>query len=234
MLMRLQKFLAMAEVASRRKSEELIFSGRVSVNGRVVTEAGTKVDSASDTVCVDGRKVDICDKKIYIMLHKPTGCITTANDQFGRRSVMDYIDIEERIYPVGRLDYDTSGLLLLTNDGELTYRLTHPKHNIDKTYIATVDREPAEADIKRFSEGIMLDGRRTAPARIDIADKNPVKLEITIHEGRNRQVRKMCEAIGCRVLRLERIAVGELTLGSLKKGKYRHLTEKEVAYLKEL
>ncbi len=232
--MRLQKFLAMAQVASRRKSEELIFSGRVSVNGSVVTEAGVKVDSASDTVSVDGKEVKICDKKIYIMLHKPTGCVTTANDQFGRKCVMDYIDTEERLYPVGRLDYDTSGLLLLTNDGELTYRLTHPKHNVEKTYAAVVDREPAQADMRRFSEGIMLDGRMTAPARIELTDKDPVTLRITIHEGRNRQVRRMCEAIGCRVLRLERTAVGELTLGDLKKGKYRHLTEKEIAYLKEL
>lgn len=237
MLIRLQKFLAEADVASRRKSEEIILAGRVAVNGEVVTELGVKVDDESDTVTVDGKEVKKDERLVYIMLNKPEGCVTTAHDQFDRPTVMDCIkDVSERIYPVGRLDYDTSGLLLLTNDGELTYRLTHPKHNIPKTYVAAVDSEPTAEEIKTFENGVVIDGRKTARARLTVAksDKRFVYLKITIHEGRNRQVRKMCDAIGHPVRRLKRVSTGRLTLGSLKKGEYRHLTQDEVEYLKSL
>lgn len=237
MLIRLQKFLAEADVASRRKSEEIILAGRVAVNGRVVTELGVKVDDERDSVSVDGKEVKKGEGLVYIMLNKPEGCVTTAHDQFNRPTVMDCIgDVGERIYPIGRLDYDTSGLLLLTNDGELTYRLTHPKHNIPKTYIAAVDSEPTAEEIKTFENGIVIDGRKTAEARLSVVkrDKRFVYLKITIHEGRNRQVRKMCEAIGHPVRRLKRASTGKLTLGSLKKGEYRHLTQDEVDYLKSL
>lgn len=235
MLIRLQKYLAEAQVASRRKSEEIILSGRVSVNGETVTELGTKVDSERDTVSVDRKPVTICEKQVYIMLNKPEGCVTTAKEQFNRKSVMDYIDIKERVYPVGRLDYDTSGLLILTNDGELTYKLTHPKHNIDKTYVAIVDREPTTDELSAFRNGLDIDGRKTAPAKIEVIKKEEkIQLKITIHEGRNRQVRKMCAAVGCRVLRLKRIAEGRLRLGSLKKGEYRFLTDEEIKYLKSI
>lgn len=237
MQIRLQKFLAEAEVASRRKSEQIILEGRVSVNGKVVTELGTKVDTQDDVVCLDGEVIKIKEELIYIMLHKPEGCVTTAKDQFERETVMDYIkDIDARLYPVGRLDYDTSGLLILTNDGDMTYKLTHPKHNIAKTYIAKVAERPTEDELKRFERGLFIDGYKTAPARIFVAkeDERMVSLKIQIKEGRNRQVRKMCETIGHPVKHLKRIATGKLFLGELKKGEYRYLTDEEIKYLKSM
>lgn len=234
--MRLQKYLAEAQVASRRKAEEIILQGRVKVNGEIITELGTKVESDSDIVTVDGKKVTICEEMVYVMLNKPEGCVTTVKDQFGRKSVLDYVsDIKERIYPVGRLDYDTSGLLLLTNDGDLTYKLTHPKNNVEKTYIAIVDRKPDSEDLERFRKGLIIEGKKTAPAKIEIVKKDRLTtLNIKIHEGRNRQVRKMCAAIGCNVVRLKRIAEGNLELGNLEKGKYRYLSDEEIRYLKKL
>lgn len=236
MLMRLQKYIAEAQVASRRKAEEMIGEGRVWVNGKKITELGTKVESDRDVVTVDGKEIHICEKMVYIMLNKPEGCVTTVKDQFNRKSVMDYVkDVNERIYPVGRLDYDTSGLLIMTNDGELTYRLTHPKHNVVKTYIAEVDREPDKRDMEKFRKGIVIDGRKTAEAEIKIIEKGKkTVLEIRIREGRNRQVRKMCAAINCKVIKLKRISTGKLELGELEKGRYRYLTEEEVEYLKSL
>ncbi len=237
MLIRLQKFLAEADIASRRKCEEIILSGRVSVNGETVDTLGTKIDDEIDIVTLDGKQVKKDNGLIYIMLNKPEGCVTTAHDQFNRPTVMDYIkDVKERIYPVGRLDYDTSGLLILTNDGELTYRLTHPKHNIVKTYIALVDSEPEINEIRQFESGVVIDGRITARARLKVlkTTKDGTFLQIMIHEGRNRQVRKMCDAIGHPVRRLKRAATGKLTLGELKKGQYRYLTEEEIDYLKSL
>ncbi len=236
MLMRLQKYIAEAQIASRRKAEEMILAGRVSVNGKIITELGTKVESDSDVVRVDDKEIHICEKLVYIMLNKPEGCVTTVKDQFNRKSVMDYVsDVKERIYPVGRLDYDTSGLLIMTNDGEMTYRLTHPKHNVDKTYIAHVDRKPDERDMEKFRKGIVIDGRKTAEAEIKIIKEGKLtELEIKIREGRNRQVRKMCAAINCNVVKLKRIATGKLELGELEKGKYRYLDEKEILYLKSL
>lgn len=234
MLMRLQKYLAEAQVASRRKAEEIILQGRVKVNDKTITELGTKIESDRDNITVDGKRVQICEKMIYIMLNKPEGCVTTVKDQFDRKSVIDYVsDVKERVYPVGRLDYDTSGLLILTNDGDLTYKLTHPKHNIEKTYIADVDREPDSNDMEKFKKGLIIDGRKTAPAEIEIMKRGRLtSLKIKIHEGRNRQVRKMCAAINCNVVRLKRIAEGNLKLGNLERGKYRYLTDEEIRYLK--
>lgn len=234
--MRLQKYIAEAQIASRRKAEEMILDGRVSVNGEIIRELGTKVESDSDVVSVDGKEIHICEKLIYIMLNKPEGCVTTVKDQFNRKNVMDYVsDIKERIYPVGRLDYDTSGLLIMTNDGDLTYRLTHPKHNVDKTYIAHVDRKPDKKDMEKFRKGIVIDGRKTAEAEIKIIKEGKLtELEIKIREGRNRQVRKMCAAINCNVVKLKRIATGKLELGELEKGKYRYLDKDEINYLKSL
>ncbi len=236
MLIRLQKYIAEAQIASRRKAEEMILDGRVSVNGEIIRELGTKVESDSDVVSVDGKEIHICEKLIYIMLNKPEGCVTTVKDQFNRKNVMDYVsDIKERIYPVGRLDYDTSGLLIMTNDGDLTYRLTHPKHNVDKTYIAHVDRKPDKKDMEKFRKGIVIDGRKTAEAEIKIIKEGKLtELEIKIREGRNRQVRKMCAAINCNVVKLKRIATGKLELGELEKGKYRYLDKDEINYLKSL
>ena len=237
---RLQKFLAEAGVASRRKAEALIAQGKVKVNGKIVTEMGFKIDSEKDEITYLEKKVSKKQTKmVYIMLHKPVGYVTTAKEQFGRPAVVDLIQgVLERIFPVGRLDYDTSGLLLLTNDGDLTYKLTHPKHDVDKTYIAKLYGVPDEGALQKFRRGVVLEGKRTKPAKIQILNRDKdgrfCTAEIIIHEGRNRQVRKMCESIKHPVAQLQRVATGELKLGDLPKGKYRHLTEKEVKYLKKL
>ncbi|MBQ6554330.1 MAG: rRNA pseudouridine synthase [Firmicutes bacterium] len=234
MSIRLQKYLADAQVASRRKSEEIILSGRVKVNGSVVTELGTKVDE-NDLVEVDGKPVKPAEKFVYIMLHKPEGYITSAKDQFDRPTVLDIVKSEYRLYPVGRLDYDTSGLLLLTNDGDMTYRLTHPKHNVEKTYIAQIEGTPTEDELRRFETGLEIDGYKTAPAKIKIVKKSRLTtVKIVIHEGKNRQVRRMCAAIGHEVKALKRVATGRLSLNGLEKGKYRELTAEEIEYLKTL
>ncbi|MBO5148640.1 MAG: rRNA pseudouridine synthase [Anaerotignum sp.] len=240
MEVRLQKYLADAGVASRRKAEELIAQGKVKVNGKVVTEMGLKIDPKKDEVTYLDKKIDTKETKmVYIMLNKPVGYVTTAKEQFGRPAVVDLVKgVNARIFPVGRLDYDTSGLLLLTNDGDLTYKLTHPKHDVDKTYIAKLYGIPDEGALQKFRRGVTIDGVRTKPAKIQIIEKDKdgrfCTAEIIIHEGRNRQVRKMCEAIKYPVAQLQRVATGDLKLGDLPKGKYRHLTEKEVKYLKKL
>ncbi|MEA5056987.1 MAG: pseudouridine synthase [Anaerotignum propionicum] len=235
---RLQKFLAEAGVASRRKAEELIAAGKIKVNGKVVMELGTKIDPKKDEVLYLDKEVSKKEVElVYIMLHKPEGYVTTAKEQFGRPGVMDLVrDVKERIFPVGRLDYDTSGLLLLTNDGDLTYKLTHPKHDVDKTYIAKLYGTPDDMDLQKFRRGVVIDGKQTKPAKMQIIEKGERQsiVEIIIHEGRNRQVRKMCEAIKHPVAQLKRVATGDLTMGDLPKGKYRHLTPKEVKYLKSL
>ena len=224
MEIRLQKLLAMAGVASRRKAEELITAGRVTVNGAVVRELGVKA-AFNAALAVDGKPVT-AEQKVYIMLHKPEGVVTTVTDPFNRATVMDLIPKGLRLFPVGRLDYNTSGLLFLTNDGEWAQSLTHPKHEVSKTYIATVRGVPAEEDLRAFREGLNIDGRPTAPCEADILNGN--KLRITIHEGRNRQVRKMCEAIGHPVIKLMRVSVGKVELGDLPYGKWRDLTPREV------
>ncbi|WP_134683249.1 pseudouridine synthase [Brevibacillus migulae] len=231
---RLQKILAQAGVASRRKCEELITQGRVKVNGTVTTELGTKVDPQNDAILVDDKPIHL-EKLIYLMLHKPTGVITSLHDPQGRRVVTDLLtDIPERVYPVGRLDYDTSGLLLLTNDGELANRIAHPSFEIDKVYRAWVKGTPSKEAVKKLATGIRLEDGMTSPgeARVIEQEAQRTLLEITIHEGRNRQVRRMCEAIGHPVLTLERIRLGFLTLAGVKRGEYRHLTKEEVERLK--
>ena len=235
--MRLQKFLAKAGVASRRKSEELILKGDIKVNNITITELGTKIDPETDIIMYKDKVVTEEEEKVYYMLNKPVGYVTTVKDEMNRKTVLDlFHGIAERIYPVGRLDYDTSGLLLLTNDGDLTYLITHPKHEIEKTYIATVRGIPTEAQLKDFRQGLIIDNWKTAKAKINIISKtnNNATLSITIREGRNRQVRKMCAAIGTRVINLTRISVGPIKIGNLKEGQYRKLTEKELTYLKSL
>lgn len=231
---RLQKYLAEAGVASRRRCEELIQNSRVEVNGVIVTELGTKVD-IGDAVKVDGREVRAESKKIYIMLNKPVGCITTAKDQFSRKIVMDLVKgVEERIYPVGRLDYDTSGLILLTNDGDLAYKMTHPGGKIDKVYHVKIKGVLSDGEIQVLKSGIWIDDYITSPAKIKLLERTNTDsiIEITIHEGKNRQIRRMFEAVGHIVLKLKRISTGPLKLGNLEEGAWRYLTPEEIKSLK--
>ncbi len=227
---RLQKYLAMCNVASRRGAEEMILQARVSINGTKCTTLGTKV-TENDTVCVDGIEIKPETQKYYIMLNKPTGYMTTVSDEKGRPTVMDLIsDISKRVYPVGRLDCNTEGLLILSNDGDFTYKVTHPKHKLTKTYEVFVSGNAEKNALRKLEQGVWIDGKKTAPAVVDIVDygKNSAVLSITIHEGRNRQVRKMCASVGFKVMGLKRVSEGGLTLGNLPLGRWRHLTEAEV------
>ncbi len=230
--MRLQKYLAECSVASRRKSEELILAGRVKVNGKVVNTLGTSV-SETDIVEFDGKPVFPETEMVYIALNKPKGVVSTASDQFERRAVTDLVESDVRLYPVGRLDYDTKGLIFLTNDGDFTYKLTHPKHNIKKTYHAVVKGGFNEEKADRLRCGVSIDGRKTAPAEITINSVYDKACEVTviIHEGRNRQVRRMFEAVGCTVSSLIRTGIGCVDIGKLRPGQWRYLTDKEVKNL---
>ncbi|MDU2162619.1 pseudouridine synthase [Intestinibacter bartlettii] len=237
--MRINKYIALCGVASRRKAEELILAGRVTVNDEVMTELSYKVDEENDIVKVDDKLIKEDNKLVYILLNKPEGYITTVKDQFDRPSVLDLVsDIKERVYPIGRLDYETSGLLLLTNDGDLTYKLTHPKHEVDKTYVARVKGKLTKEEIERFKTGLKIEDYTTAPAKLKVIkydeQRDSSLLEIKIHEGKNRQVRKMCKAINHPVLRLRRSAMGKIKIGDCEIGKYRYLTEDEIKYLKNL
>lgn len=235
--LRLQKYIALSGVASRRKAEELIQAGRVKVNDVTISEMGVNINPDVDHVAVDNKPIRVEDKKIYIMLHKPEGYVTTVTDQFNRPTVIDLIqDIQERIYPVGRLDYDTSGLLLMTNDGDLTYQLTHPKHEISKTYITTVKGQLNEKEQNRFECGIDIGGYTTAPAELEVlkVDRSFSTIKVIIREGKNRQIRKMFDVLNHPVVTLKRIAMGNLDIAQLPKGKWRHLSPEEVSYLKLL
>jgi len=228
---RLQKFLADCGVASRRKSEELILQGKVKVNGKQITELGTKVMPNKDDITVEGKKIEQCNRNIYIMLNKPEGYITTAREQFNRPYIMELLsDVKERVFPAGRLDMDTSGVIILTNDGDFTFKITHPKHKINKTYIAEVKGFPDSAEMSKFKKGLKIEDYTTAPAEIRLVAKKKFSsiVEIIIHEGRNRQVKKMCETIGHNVIRLQRTALGGLELGSLPVGKWKYLTKNEI------
>lgn len=235
--MRINKYIASCGVASRRKAEELIISGRVTINGELITELSTTVDEKKDIVEVDGVAINQEEKKVYILLNKPEGYITTVKDQFDRPSVLDILkDVDERVYPVGRLDYETSGLLILTNDGDLTYKLTHPKHEVEKTYLAMVNGIITPEEKRRFENGLQIEDYTTAKAKLKIVkvneEKNYSVCKITIHEGRNRQVRKMCKTINHPVRNLRRIQMGRINIRGLEVGEYRNLTDEEVAYLK--
>ncbi len=235
--MRLQKFLASCSVASRRGAEALIKQGRIKVNGESVTEMGVKIDEENDIVEFDGKRVKPDSKMIYVLLNKPVGFVTTVSDDKGRDTVMELVsDIPVRIYPVGRLDYDTEGLLLMTNDGDLTYRITHPKNNVEKTYVAEVTGNISMNTLVALRNGVYLDGVRTAPAKVEVigATRYGTKLEITIHEGKNRQVRRMFESVGCIVKRLKRTKEAGLILGHVPLGHWRKLTESEVNMLKKI
>lgn len=229
--------MALSGVASRRASEEMITQGLVKVNDKIVIELGTKVDPKVDRVKVNDKLIRLETKKVYVLLNKPIGYMCTMDDEKDRNIVTDLIEgIEERIYPVGRLDADTTGLLLLTNDGDLAYKITHPKNEIVKRYIAIVEGVPNRMELEQFRRGLMIDGKPTAEAFIKIAKRydDEAILEIAIHEGRNRQVKKMCEMINHPVKKLKRIAIGNIEIGGLEIGSWRHLEEEELKYLKNL
>jgi len=235
--LRLQKLISQAGLASRRAAEKLIAEGRVTVNGETVTEMGTKADPAHDDIRVDGRRIKSTERLRYILLYKPAGYVTTRSDPQRRRTVIDLLHgVREYVYPVGRLDYDSQGLLLLTNDGDLAAKLTHPRHQVDRTYEAYVAGMPDDEAIDRLRRGIPLDGRRTMPADVLLVnngrrERNGVLL-ITIREGRNRQVRRMLEAVGHPVESLRRVRFGPLGIQGLKPGEWRELSEVEVEKLK--
>lgn len=233
---RLQKVLAHAGIASRRKSEELILQRRVKVNGQLVTKLGTKVDPSEDQIEVDGKVIQIERKKTFLF-YKPKAVITSMTDPQGRRVVVDYFTkVSERVYPVGRLDYQTEGLLLLTNDGELAHRLAHPRFEVEKEYIATVRGKPCKSKLERLRKGIRLEDGWTAPAQVQLLRSTAERsqLQLIIHEGRNRLVRRMCQAIGHPVIHLVRTRVAFLTLAGLRKGEFRELTQQESRRLGEL
>ena len=227
--MRLQKYMASCGVASRRAAEKMIAEGRVSVNGNVITEMGVQVEDG-DTVRLDGQVIRPEEEKRYVIYHKPAGEVTTVSDPEGRACVLDHFrDYPVRLYPVGRLDYDSEGLLLLTNDGALTERLLHPSHQVDKTYLARVTGAVTPEEMQALRRGILLDDHKTAPAKARLIRQETFASQVlvTIHEGRNRQVRRMFEETGHQVLQLRRVRFGPLELGDLRRGEWRELTEEE-------
>ena len=232
---RLQKFLANAGIASRRKCEELIIEGKVKVNGRIITELGTKVDPEKDKIEFNNEVVKSAEKKVYILLNKPIDYVTTAKDQFNRPTVLDLVKVKEKILPVGRLDMYTSGALILSNDGDFIYKVTHPKYEIEKTYTVTVKGIVTLEDIKKLESGVKIEDYISGKAKVKILktneEKNFSRIQITIHEGKNREVRKMCEAIGKKVLALHRRKIGNLDVKNLAIGKWRYLNKTEVENL---
>ena len=232
---RLQKYLAECGVASRRKCEEYILQGKVKVNNKIITELGTKINPEKDKVTFERKEVKKENKKVYILLNKPIGYVTTAEEQFGRDKDLDLVKVKERIVPVGRLDMYTSGALILTNDGEFVYKVTHPKHEITKTYTVTIHGIITKQEVEQLSNGVKIDDYITKPAKVKILktdeEKNISRIEITIHEGKNRQVRKMCEAISKKVIALHRSKIGNIGVKDLKLGQWRYLKENEVKQL---
>ena len=231
---RLQKIIAMKGYCSRRKAEELIQKGKVKVNGEIVTTMGYKA-SINDFIEVEGNPLDDVEDKVYYLLNKPRGVVTTSNDEKGRKTVVDLINTKKRIYPVGRLDYDTTGLIILTNDGELTNYLIHPKNNIEKVYVAKIKGLITKENLRKLCNGVRIDGYKTSKAKAKILKidkkKNTSVVELIIHEGKNHQVKKMFEAIGHEVLKLKRESIAFLTLDGIKSGDYRELSVKEVKKL---
>lgn len=239
-LERLQKVLAHAGVASRRKSEEIIRQGRVTVNGRVVTELGTKVDPARDEILVDGRPIQRSTGHVYVMLNKPQGVISAMKDRRGRQALGDLVSLPQRLYPVGRLDLDSEGLVLLTDDGELANLLTHPRYEHDKEYEVWVNGEPTEETLNTWRQGVSLEGKITAPARVEVLARTSrvpsagTLLRVVMHEGRKRQIRRVAELLGHPVRELKRVRLGPLELGLLEPGQWRYLTTREVRSLEAL
>ncbi len=229
---RLQKYIADCGITSRRKAEELIKQGKIKVNGQIVHELGTKINPQKDIVLYQDKKIKEKQKNVYILLNKPIGYVTTVKDQFERPSVLDLVKVKQRVVPVGRLDMYTSGALILTNDGDFVYQVTHPKHEIDKTYTVTIKGIVTEQDVELLKKGVKIEEYVTKPAKVKILktdlEKNSSRLEITIHEGKNRQIRKMCEAVGYPVLALHRSKISGVDVKDLPLGKWRFLSKQEV------
>jgi len=233
-LIRLNKFLSSAGISSRRKADELILSGTVTVNGERVTSLGSKVDPSKDRVYVSGKQVVPVNDHIYIVLNKPKDCITTAKDEKGRRTVLDIVRIKERVYPVGRLDRNTTGALILTNDGELANRLMHPRYEVNKAYEVEIEQGLSDEALRKLRTGVSLDGETSGPCEVYVLPQTKRKrVGIIMHEGRNRQVRKMFEACGYKVAKLHRVADGPITAEGLSRGEWRYLSKREIAALKE-
>ena len=232
---RLQKFLAEAGIASRRKAEELIQQGKVKVNGKIVTELGIKIQPKTDIIEYNGKMVAIEEEKVYILLNKPIGYVTTAKDQFSRDTVLDLIKVKQRVVPVGRLDMYTSGALILTNDGDFVYKVTHPKHEVEKTYNVTIRGKVSQEDLEKLRSGLVIDEYKTSEAKARILkreeEKNITRVEVIIHEGRNRQVRKMFETIGKNVIALHRSKIGKIAVNDMKLGSWRYLKPEEIQSL---
>ena len=232
---RLQKYLAECGIASRRKCEEYIIQGKVQVNGKTITELGVKVNPEKDKITFEGKNVKQEERKVYILLNKPIGYVTTSDEQFGRDKVLDLVKVRERVVPVGRLDMYTSGALILTNDGDFVYKVTQPKHEITKTYTVTVKGIIKNEEVEQLRKGVKIDDYTTRPAKVKILktdeEKDISRLEITIHEGKNRQVRRMCESVGRRVIALHRSKIGNIGVKDIELGKWRYLKDFEVKTL---
>lgn len=232
---RLQKYLAECGIASRRKCEEYILQGKVQVNEKTITELGVKVNPEKDKITFEGKNVKQEERKVYILLNKPIGYVTTSDEQFGRDKVLDLVKVRERVVPVGRLDMYTSGALILTNDGDFVYKVTHPKHEITKTYTVTVKGIIKNEEVEQLRKGVKIDDYTTRPAKVKILktdeEKDISRLEITIHEGKNRQVRRMCESVGRRVIALHRSKIGNIGVKDIELGKWRYLKDFEVKTL---
>lgn len=236
MIERLQKYMASCGVASRRKCEDIILNGEVKVNGIKVNELGIKIDTEKDIVEYNGQVLKKEENKVYIMLHKPVGYITSVKDEKNRKTILDIVKVNERIYPIGRLDYDSSGLIILTNDGDIYNKIIHPREELKKVYIAQVQGVFSQNELEKFKKGIDIGGYITAPADIKVLDRSNTSsiVEISIHEGKNRQIRRMCSALNHPVISLKRVAIGDLKLGYLKEGEYVNLTNKQLEYILSL
>ena len=233
---RLQKFIANQGICSRRKAEEYISSGRIKVNGEVVTELGTKINPSKDIIEVDDKKIsNIAGKKVYILLNKPIGYVTTTKDQFNRNTVLDLVKVKEKVLPVGRLDMYTSGAIILSNDGDFIYKITHPKYEVEKTYNVTLKGQITDDEVENLKSGVKVDDYITGKAKVKILrideEKGLSRVEIIIHEGKNREVRKMCEAIGRKVLALHRTKIGNISVKDLRLGTWRYLKSNEIKSL---
>ena len=236
---RLQKFIANQGICSRRKAEEYITSGRIKVNGNIIMELGTKINPNKDVVEVDGKKIsNIAGKKVYILLNKPIGYVTTTRDQFNRNTVLDLVNVKEKVLPVGRLDMYTSGAIILSNDGDFIYKITHPKYEVEKTYNVTLKGQVTDEEIEQLKNGVQIENYVTGKAKVKILridkEKDLSRVEIIIHEGKNREVRKMCEAIGRKVLALHRTKIGNISVKDLRLGTWRYLKPNEIKSLLDI